>query len=503
MAQTGTITLLFTDLVNSTELLGRAGDEHAQRIFRAHHKLLSDAVAGHGGHEVKWLGDGLMVAFSSAADAVRCAIAMQQGAQRPVAGARLGLRVGLHVGEALRDETDYFGTAVVVARRLCERASAGQIIASALVSGLLAGRSNLNFRDLGALELKGLAAPVPSCEVLYEHHEPTRLLRQMPFVGRANQMAALHAAIDAALSGQASLVMIAGEPGIGKTRLAEEAGAYARLRGAQVLVGRCYEGEAASPYSPFVEAIREYLSTRPEDALRAEMGHGASDIAKLVPEIHKRFADLPSSPAANPNEERMRLFDSVASFLVNASKANPLMLHLDDLHWADKASLLLLQHLARRFKGSCLIVVGTYRDVELDRRHPLSTVLAELRRERLYQRQLLRGLSESEVTELIEAQQQKIESPGEKEFVRAILGETEGNPFFIEEVLRHLVESGALYRREGRWVIDAKSIAEIGIPEGVRDVISRRLSRLSETCNSALAAAAVLGREFEFELLAP
>jgi DNA-binding winged helix-turn-helix (wHTH) protein len=324
------------------------------------------------------------------------------------------------------------------------------------------------------------------------------------FIGRAEEMAALRAAIDAALGGQASLVMVAGEPGIGKTRLAEEAGAYARLRGAQVLVGRCYEGESALPYSSFVEVIREYVSTRPDDALRTEMGDGVSDIAKLVPEIRKRIPELPPSPAADPNEERQRLFDSVASFLVNASKANPIMLHLDDLHWADKPSLLLLQHLARRMKGSRLAVVGTYRDVELDRRHPLSAVLGELRRERLYQRVLLRGLSESEVKELIEAisQQQVAERPGEA-FVRAVLRETEGNPFFIEEVLRHLVESGALYRRDGRWVTDARSIAELGIPEGVRDVIGRRLSRLSETCNRALAAAAAVGREFEFELLAP
>src|SRR5215469_10617598 len=322
------------------------------------------------------------------------------------------------------------------------------------------------------------------------------------FIGRAEEMAMLRTAIDASIGGQASLVMVAGEPGIGKTRLAEEAGTYARLRGAQVLVGRCHEGESASPYSCFVEVIREYVSTRPDDALKTEMGDGASDIAKLVPEIRKRIPDLPPSPSADPNEERQRLFDSIASFLVNASKANPIMLQLDDLHWADKPSLLLLQRLARRMKGSRLIVVGTYRDVELDRRHPLSAVLGELRRERLYQRMLLRGLSESEVKELIEAisQQQLADRPSAA-FVRAVLHETEGNPFFVEEVLRHLVESGALYRREGRWVTDAKSIAKMGIPEGVRDVIGQRLSRLSDTANRVLAAAAVLGLEFEFEVL--
>ena len=153
--------------------------------------------------------------------------------------------------------------------------------------------------------------------------------------------------------------MLVEEPGIGKTRLAEEAAAYARRCGAQVLVGRCYEGEAASPYSPFVKLIREYLSTRPDDALRTEMGDGGSDVAKR--QAHSRPTTF---TACGPSEERMRRFDSVASFRVNASKA-PIMPHLEDLHWADKASLQLLQHLARRFKGSRLMVVGTYRDVEV------------------------------------------------------------------------------------------------------------------------------------------
>jgi len=322
------------------------------------------------------------------------------------------------------------------------------------------------------------------------------------FIGRAQEMATLRAAIDAAFGGHASLVMLVGDAGIGKTRLAEEAGEYARLRGAQVLVGRCYEGEAASPYSPFVEVVCEYISTRPDDTLRAEMGDTAPELAKLVPEIRQRISDLPPPQAGGQEVERTRLFDSVASFLVNASKVNPIMLHLEDLHWADKASLQLLQHLARRLKGSRFTVVGTYRDVEVDRSHPLSTMLAELRRERLYERVLLRGLSESEVKELIQAtwQQQVGGGPGEA-FVRAILHETEGNPFFIEEVLRHLVESGGMYRRDGSWVADLKAIDEMGVPEDVRDVIGRRLARLSETTNRVLEGAAVLGREFEFEVL--
>src|SRR5262245_1953860 len=148
------VTLLFTDLAQSTELLHRVGDEQAQRILRAHRQLLEEAIAGHGGGEVKWLGDGLMATFPSVADAVRCAVAMQQHARRPAAGERLGLRIGLHVGEALPDESDYAGTPVVLARRLCEQATAGQILCSGVVAELLRGRQAFRFAAVDALTLK-------------------------------------------------------------------------------------------------------------------------------------------------------------------------------------------------------------------------------------------------------------------------------------------------------------------------------------------------------------
>jgi class 3 adenylate cyclase len=317
------------------------------------------------------------------------------------------------------------------------------------------------------------------------------------FVGRAEELAILKTAVDAALGGQGSLVMVVGEPGIGKTRLAEEAGVYARLRGAQVLVGCCYETEAALPYIPFVEAMRQYVVERPAQALLEELGDGASDVAKLVSEIRQRVSNIPPSPPAEPEQERYRLFESVSTFLLNASRANPLMLVLDDIHWADKPSLLLLQHLARRLKGSRLLILGNYRDVELDRRHPLSEVLAELRRERLYERILLRGLDLDGVRALIAGiADQNIP----RVFATTLHEQTEGNPFFIEEILAHFYEIGALTRREGRWYGDPDLIAE-GIPEGVREVIGRRLSRLSDECNSALAHASVLGREFDFGVL--
>jgi class 3 adenylate cyclase len=322
------------------------------------------------------------------------------------------------------------------------------------------------------------------------------------FVGRSLELDRVQRAVDAALGGHGSLVMLVGEPGIGKTRLAERAGEYARLRGAQMLLGHCHETEAGIPYLPFVETLRQHVLDRPDDALREELGSAGPDLAKLVSEVTRRLPEVLPAPQGDPEQDRYRLFDSVANFLVNASKATPLVLVLDDLHWADRPTLLMLQHLARRLAGSRLLVIGTYRDMELDRRHPLSEILTALRRDPGFERVLLRGLTAEDVLALFHARAQGAEMDEQAaELAAAVHRETEGNPFFIESVVAHLAESGAVYLKDGRWVTDAGSVDEMGIPEGVRDAVGRRLSILSESANRALSDAAVLGRAFSFDVL--
>jgi class 3 adenylate cyclase len=322
------------------------------------------------------------------------------------------------------------------------------------------------------------------------------------FVGRREEMDQLKAALENALSGRGSLVMIVGEPGIGKTRLAEEFGVYAGLRGAQVLTGRSYEGEVALPYRPFVEAFRQYAQARPDPLLRQELGEGAPEVAKLVSEVRRRFPDIPEAPRLEPDAERLRLFESVTAFVHNAAAANPLVILLDDLHWADKPSLLLLRYLARSVASQRVLILGAYRDVELDRTHPLSEVIATLRREQLYRRLLLRGLSEEDVLALLTAMEPSEESAVQRQaLATALYRETEGNPFFLREVLSHLVEEGKLYRERGRWTSKVTSISEFGIPEGVREVVGRRLSRLSEGCNRVLTLASTMTGGFSWEEL--
>ncbi|HEY8173410.1 MAG TPA: AAA family ATPase [Dehalococcoidia bacterium] len=322
------------------------------------------------------------------------------------------------------------------------------------------------------------------------------------FVGRREEMDGLKEALESALSGKGSLAMLVGEPGIGKTRLAEEFAVYAGLRGAQVLTGHCYEGEASLPYRPFVEAFRQYTRSRPDAELRAQLGPGAPEIATLVSEIRQRFPDIEAAPKLDPEAERLRLFESVSEFLHNASTAQPLVLHLDDLHWADKPSLLLLQHLAQRTARDRLLIVGAYRDIELDRTHPLSEVLGALRRLPNYRRVLLRGLPQDSVTDLLSIIDPSEEgAPARQALAAALYQETEGNPFFIREVLAHLIETGKIVHEGGRWVGKVTSVSELGIPEGVREVIGRRLTRLSDGCNRMLTLASTMTGGFSWEAL--
>jgi hypothetical protein len=306
------------------------------------------------------------------------------------------------------------------------------------------------------------------------------------FVGRREELGQLRAALDDAFSGRARLRMLVGEAGIGKSRTAEELATYARLRYAQVLVGRCYEGEGAPAYWPWVQVIRAYAYERDPIALRSELGSGAAEIAQVVSAVRERLPDLPAPSPLEPDQARFRLFESIASFFTHAAGAQPLVVILDDLHWADKPSLLLLQFIAREVRSARLLIVGTYRDVEVQRTHPLAEALAALRREPIYGRVLLRGLSEADVGALLAAFGASDLAGG---FVHAIYRETEGNPFFIQEILRHLVEEGLISFEAGRWTSHIAP-EQMGIPEGVRDVIGRRLSRLSEPCKRTLTVAA-------------
>lgn len=497
MPQSGTVTLMFTDLVNSTALLERSGDETGAELFQAHHKFISEAIRKTGGDELEWLGDGVLAAFSSTAEAVNCAIAIQQGARRPIAGARFEIRIGIHLGEVLRREGGYFGTPIVTARRICDRGGAGQILCSRLIAQILSSRQTFSFRDLGDFQLKGLTAPVGVCEVGYESNDPAAMLSRTPFVGRAAQLERLSARLGDTLKGRGAVAMLRGEPGIGKTRTLEEFADRARQHGALVLQGSCYDGEWHPPYGPFAEAILAYAREAPKQ-FGEVIGKRAPILARIAPALHDCIADIPEPIPVDKEEERFRLFDAVAQFLIAVSQNQPLVLILDDLHWSDRGVIAMLSHVAHFVSDHPILMIGAYRDAEIDRKHPLSGALASLNRLRSFESLPLKGLEPNELADMLEM---IADSDAPSELVKALGEATEGNPLFVREVLLHLLEEGKILRDGQGWT-SKLSIEELGIPEGVRQVISQRLMKLSEQANQLLSVASAFNGAFDFEIAA-
>jgi DNA-binding SARP family transcriptional activator len=314
-----------------------------------------------------------------------------------------------------------------------------------------------------------------------------------PLVGRARELNALLSGLEQVLAGRGALFLLAGEAGIGKSRLSDELARRARERGARVLVGRCWEAGGAPAYWPWVQALRAHVRDRDRDALRLELGAGAAEVAQMLPELRELFGDLSDPPLLSPEAARFRLFEKLAGFLVRAAASQPLVLVLDDLHAADEPSLLLLQFVAGELHEAPLLIVGAYRDVDLQPHTPLASVVADLRREGVTHELALAGLTEEEVGRMIESSS-GMQPP--QRSAAAICHRTEGNPLFVGEIVR-------LLSAEGRLAEVTEAASEtLPIPPGVREVIGRRLRLLSDDSRRVLALAAVLGREFEFGALA-
>ena len=523
MSRTSTVTILFTDVVGSTRLLDRLGAAAGEELLRRHFGLLRSAIAAHDGREVKSLGDGLMVVFADPASGAACAAAMQRAVARHNAeqpDLAVGMRVGVHAGEAIHEHGDYFGMPVVIAKRLCDRCDGGQVILSDAVRSAVAHLSS-GFTDLGSLSLKGLSDPVPAVALEWQDlaadafdlvvaasdgsdatagripfPTPLATLGARDLVGRHAELRRLLDELAAAELGERRLALLAGEPGIGKTRLATEVSRRAYDAGGVVLYGRCDEG-GLIPFQPFVEALGHYVDHVGDADLQRHPEEHLSALTKLLPALRTRFPWLPETQGGDAETERYRLFEAIVALLGAMAQRHPVVLVLDDLHWADRATLLILKHVMRSTTASSLLVVGTYRDVEVGRTHPLAAVVHDLRRERLpLERIDLAGLSRDEVEALITSWAGHAAPPS---LTEAVWAETEGHPFFVEEVLRHLLETGAISESDGR--LDASATLRVGIPESVRSVVESRLARLDEGTQRVLTVGAVAGREFSAALL--
>lgn len=311
-----------------------------------------------------------------------------------------------------------------------------------------------------------------------------------PFVGREEPLARLRERWDDCVGGARRLVLLVGEPGAGKTRLASHFAADVQPAGT-LLYGRCDE-EVLLPYQPFLEPLRHYLTDAP-NAL-GDLQDDARELARLVPDLVRQVGEPPEA-ASNPQAQRYTLFEAVRAVLCHATRGRPLLLVLDDLHWADKPTLLLLRHLMRHHEPSSLMVLGLFRDVEVSLGHPLIDTLAHLRREDRFERIVLSGLSDTDTAALVAASVPGDATPG---FIRKLTEATEGNPFFIGETLRSLAESEVVAGEPAAW---EGALERMGVPEGVEEVITRRLGRLSPPALQALAVAAVVGRDFRLGVL--
>jgi tetratricopeptide (TPR) repeat protein len=308
-------------------------------------------------------------------------------------------------------------------------------------------------------------------------------------IGRDRELAELEAGLEDALAGQGRLFLIAGEPGIGKTRLVEQLARQAGERGALAVWGRCWEGGGAPPYWPWAQIIHAIAESADDQTLKSWLGAGAGFVAQIAPELTSRLdATLTASvPSIESPTTRFCLFESTSGFLKRAAAAQPLLLLLEDLHAADEPSLLLLRYLARSLRGVQLVVVGTYRDVDAGRSPEIGNALGELAREG--QVTALSGLADADVKHLIGDLAGAAPSAA---VALAINEATEGNPLFIREAVRLLASAGKL---------DQPGRPDVPIPGSVRALIQQRLAPLSADAVQVLSAAAIVGRDFDLSLV--
>ena len=509
---TGVVTFLLTDIEASTRLWDTDAEAMAAAL-EIHDELIEGMVARHGGRLLKDRGEGdaTLSVFVRASDAVGCAAALHDALRTTTWPQRLDLRVriALHSGEAQQRDGDYFGPVLNRAARLRSFPAGGVTILSQSTAELVRDRLPPAFSliDIGRHELRGLTRAErvfelrPTAQADAGGMDPAtasltlalpRALRVptgLPFVGRDEQLERLGACWADVERGKGSAVVVGGEPGIGKTRLAAELAGRVQKRGAVVLYWRCDDGLAV-PYQPFVEALRSYASAVGPNHLRAELGGLAPELGRLLPEL----PGLGEPVRGDPESERFALFEAVATLIEAITREHPVLVVLDDLHWAARPTLLLLRHLVRSEHQLRMLLLCTYRETELDRGDGLAQLLADLHRDASTERLTLHGLDEPAVAALLEAAPGH---PGETRaprLVQELHTQTAGNPFFVRELLAHLADA----REPSR---SGAAAAQLPIPDEVRHVIGHRVARRSPSAARALSGAAAAGPRFSFVLV--
>jgi class 3 adenylate cyclase/tetratricopeptide (TPR) repeat protein len=501
----GVVTIMFTDVERSTQLSTERGDEVARRTLRVHEEIVRGALSEHAGHEMQRLGDGFMLSFASPRRAVACAVEIQRELARhnrrhPTE--TLAVRIGLNTGEVLKESpNDVYGEAVSAAARVTAKAQGGEVLITEVVKQLVGTVPGVAFVNRGFFRFKGFPDRFRLYRVTWEAEPDVSgtgaRAGQAPLVGREAERARFAEHCLSAVAGEGRAVLIGGEAGIGKTRLVEEVALDAQRLDMLVLTGRCPEDEGPIPYAPFVEVMEAAMRAVPVDDLRSALGDAGPEVARIAPELRRLLPELPDAMGLPADQERRYLFRAFCEFIERLSRRTPLFILLDDLHWADPSTLLLLERLTEQVRSLPIVVTGTYRETELVVGGPLAGLVERLVRRRQVERMTLRRLSREATAKLLAALGGRI---APDTVVEKIAQKSDGNPFFIEEVYRHLSEEGRLLDAEGRWATDI-GFDEVDVPASVRLIVGRRLARLSEPTRRVLSHAAAIGRDFDMELI--
>jgi class 3 adenylate cyclase/DNA-binding CsgD family transcriptional regulator len=508
-AGTTTATILFTDVVGSTEVRARIGDAAADRLFVEHQRELGTVIAHHGGRVVKAAGDLVIASFVSASAAVRAAIGLQEQVSRTEP--KLAVRVGVAAGDVAWEGDDCFGLPVVIASRLQAAADGGQIIVSHIVRLLAGDRAGDRYEPLGALALKGVAGPVEAFAVQWDRAEapgaetgrparpplPLALAVAAPhaFVGREDALSAVRRAWHDAQLGPGRVVLIGGEAGAGKTRLASEFAREAHDEAAFVLYGGC-DDDLALPYQPWVQAADQLLTAVPRASLSGALTARLAPLAQLLSRIDWLSTRAPAV-IVDPDAERYRTYGAFGALLDELAERGRGLVVLDDLHWAGPQTLALLRYLARAGLPRGILVIGTFRDTGDEVSEPLAGCLADLRRLDVT-RLRLTGLDAAAVERLVAAAVDRELDDGLRRLAAELADRSGGNAFFLAELWRHVVGIAEVAGAGDLW---AEKAGRSVVPDSVRDVVGARLTRLSDPARRIIDLAALSGQRVDMQVL--
>jgi pilus assembly protein CpaF len=497
----GTVTIMFTDVEGSTRLLSTRGFTESHEIMRAYETIIDEKVAEHAGRRIKGLGDGFMISFGSVRHGVECALDIQRSIveySRQNPERKVKVRIGLNTGEVVEEAGDFFGAAVNVAARVAGKARGGEILVSDVVRQLVGPVSEMTFDYRGRYKLKGFPDRWRLHQVTAgEMREAPRVLPSGDgFVGREQERLDIRMLLDRAMSGSGGLMFITGAAGIGASRLASEVASEAASKGWLVLSGRCMEQDGA-PYAPFREVLATAVAGSTSKTLQDAAGSNGPLLSHLVPSLRQKVRGMPAHGEVAADKLREQLFRAIFDFLTDVQGKRPLLIVLDDLQWADEATVLLLRDLAERVGSSHMVAIGTYWDTELDSARPFGSVLSRLLRRRRAQRITLGPLSDRDVERIVAGMAETLLTPVQLIGIQAA---TEGNPLFVEQSSLYMAESESMLGGAAR-VQASFTEEDLELAQSVRGLIGRRLERLSEPAQRMLVAAAVVGRDFDIALL--